>query len=371
MKSTDGCINDRKEKLKHLFSPIKIKTIEVKNRIFMPPMDTGYATIGGEITDRQIAYYVERGKGGVGFINVEFTYVTPSGKIYEHMTGLHHDDMIPGCKKLVDAVHESGAKIAIQLAHGGRRTRSKVTGEIPVAPSPVPGLNGEVPRELSIAEIQGLIEAFARAALRARQAGFDAVMIHMAHGYLINQFLSPLSNKRQDRYGGDLEGRSRFAVEILRKIKEEVGQDYPVTCRLCGDEHLPGGFDLHQSRLVARKLEENGIDAIDVSTGPHDSIYVGSAPSYIEPGFLTHLSKGIKSAVGIPVGIVGRINDPVLAEQILAEGKADFVSMGRSLIADPELPNKAFEGRLEEIRPCTACNLGCIEQMNLQLDIFC
>jgi 2,4-dienoyl-CoA reductase-like NADH-dependent reductase (Old Yellow Enzyme family)/thioredoxin reductase len=355
----------------HLFTPIRINTLEIKNRIFMPPMCTAYATIRGEVTDRLIAYYVERAKGGVGLINVEFTSISPVGKVFEHMTGIYDDELIPGHKKLVDAVHEAGAKVAIQISHAGRRTHSTVTGEIPVAPSPIPRLNGEVPRELTIEEIQDLIEAFGNAAVRAKRAGFDAVMIHMAHGYLINEFFSPLSNRRQDQYGGDLEGRSRFAIEVLRKVREKVGGDFPITCRFCADEFMPGGFDLTQSKQVAKKLEENGIDAIDVSAGTHETGYIMSAPSTIPPGFLAHLSRGIKEMVQVPVGIVGRINDPVSAEEILSEGKADFVSMGRALIADPELPIKAFEGRLDEIRPCTACNLGCNERMYLQLDISC
>jgi 2,4-dienoyl-CoA reductase-like NADH-dependent reductase (Old Yellow Enzyme family)/thioredoxin reductase len=356
---------------RHLFTPISINTLEIKNRIFMPPMCTAYATIRGEVTDRLIAYYVERAKGGVGLINVEFTSISPVGKVFEHMTGIYDDEMIPGHMKLVNAVHEAGAKVAIQISHAGRRTHSTVTGEIPVAPSPIPRLNGEVPRELTIDEIQDLVEAFGNAAVRAKRAGFDAVMIHMAHGYLINEFFSPLSNRRQDRYGGDLEGRSRFAIEVLRNVREKVGGDFPVTCRFCGDEFVPGGFDLNQSKYVAKLLAENGIDAIDVSAGTHETGYIMSAPSTIAPGFLAHLSRGIKEVVQVPVGIVGRINDPVLAEEILAEGKADFVSMGRALIADPELPIKAFDGRLEEIRPCTACNLGCNERMYLQLDISC
>jgi 2,4-dienoyl-CoA reductase-like NADH-dependent reductase (Old Yellow Enzyme family)/thioredoxin reductase len=357
--------------LKRLFSPIRIHTLEVKNRIVMPPMCTAFATIRGEVNDRLIAYYAERAKGGVGLINVEFTAVSPVGKVFDHMTGLYDDGMIPGFKKLVDAVHDEGAKAAIQLSHAGRRTHSTVIGEVPVAPSAVPRLNGEVPRELSIDEIQTLIHDFVRAASRAKKAGFDAVMIHMAHGYLINQFLSPLSNRRQDRYGGDLEGRSRFAIEILQRTRAELGPDFPITCRFCADEYLPGGFDLDQSTTVAKKLEEEGIDAIDISAGTHETDYIMSAPSNMPPGFLTHLSEAVKEVVSVPVGIVGRINDPILAEKILADGKADFISMGRSLIADPELPIKGSQGRLDEIRPCTSCNLGCNDRMYFQLDITC
>lgn len=354
-----------------LSSPVRINRMEIKNSIVMPPMCTGFATIRGEITDRLITYYAERAKGGVGLVNVEFTSVAPAGKVFEHMTGIYDDRMIPGHKRLVDAVHKAGAKIAVQISHAGRRTHSSVIGEIPVAPSPIPRLNGEVPRALSIDEIESLVAAFGRAAVRAEKAGYDAVMIHMAHGYLIHQFLSPLSNTRQDRYGGDIEGRTLFALEVLREIRTRLGGDFPITCRLCGDEYLKGGFDLTQSRYVAERLEENGIDAIDISAGTHETGYIISAPSQTPPGYLTHLSKAIKEVVRIPVGIVGRLNDPVLADRILAKREADFVSMGRALIADPELPIKAFEGRLNEIRPCTACNMGCNDRMYDQLDVSC
>jgi 2,4-dienoyl-CoA reductase-like NADH-dependent reductase (Old Yellow Enzyme family)/thioredoxin reductase len=358
---------------KNLFSPIKIHSMEVKNRIFMPPMGTMYAKINGEVTDRLIAYYVERGKGGVGCIVVEFTNVRRDGNTNDLAnTALYDDGLIPGYRKLVDAVHGTGTKIAIQLAHAGRRAHSKVIGEIPVAPSPIPRLNGEVPRELTIDEIQAIIEDFARAAARAQKAGFDAVNLHMAHGYLINQFLSPRSNHRKDQYGGDLEGRSRFAIEVLRRTRDKVGEDFPITCRLCGDEVIPGGFDLKQSRVVAQKLEENGADAIDISGGANEGLYgSGAAPSYRPLGFMTPFSQAIKEVVTIPVGIAGRIHDPFLAEKILEERKADFICLGRPLIADPELPRKLLEGRLEDIRPCTSCNLGCIDRIYRQLDMSC
>jgi 2,4-dienoyl-CoA reductase-like NADH-dependent reductase (Old Yellow Enzyme family) len=357
--------------LEHLFSPIRINSLEIKNRLFMPPMATGYATIRGEVTDRLIAYYVERAKGGPGLITVEFTYVNPTGKLFDHMLGLYDDEMISGLEKLTEAIHQNGAKIAIQISHAGRRTHSNVTGSIPVAPSPIPRLNGEVPKELSIGEIQRLIGDFVSSAIRAKDAGFDAVMVHMAHGYLINQFLSPLSNRRQDQYGGTIEGRARFGIEIIRGIREHLGEDFPITCRYCADEFMEMGFDIDQSKQVAKLIVQSGIDAIDVSAGTHETDYIMSAPSSIPNGFLVHLSAALKEVVQVPVGIVGRIADPFLAEDILAKGKADFVSMGRALIADPELPLKAHEGRFLEIRPCTACNQGCNDRMYQHLDISC
>lgn len=354
-----------------LFSPMNIRTLTLKNRIVMPPMCTNFATIGGAVTERMIDYYTVRASGGVGLINVEFAYVRPDGKVFEHMLGIYDDKLIPGLKRLSDSVHKEGAKIFIQLAHGGRRVHSDITGTAPVAPSPIPRLNGEVPHELSKEEIGELIQAFILAARRAQRAGFDGVMLHMAHGYLLQQFLSPFSNKRKDEYGGDLEGRARFPLEVLRGIRKEVGEDYPISCRLCGDEFIKGGFDLNQSVLMAKMLEANGANFLEISAGTHETAYMITAPPYYPMGFLAPLSAKIKKEVSIPVGIVGRIHTPEVAEQILQEGKADLIAVGRGLIADPEWPKKAQEGKPETIRPCLSCNQGCGDRMYWQRDISC
>ena len=359
------------QKYPRLFSPLPVHTLTLKNRVVMPPMCTDYATIGGAVTDRLVDYYTARARGGVGLIDVEFAYVHPAGKVFEHMLGIYDDKLIPGLRKLTDSVHQGGAKIMIQIAHGGRRGHSDITGITPVAPSPIPRLNGETPRELSPAEIEDLIQAFILAAGRAKKAGFDGVMIHMAHAYLLQQFLSPFSNVRTDRYGGDLEGRARFPLEIVKGVRKELGDDYPLTCRLCGDEFLKGGFDLAQSIQVAKMLEANGVNAIEVSAGAHETGQVITAPPYYPMGFLSPLSEGIKKAVGIPVGIVGRIHTPEVAEQLLEQGKADLIAVGRGLIADPEWPKKAQEGRPETIRPCISCNQGCSDRMYFQKDISC
>lgn len=337
----------------------------------MPPMCTSFATIGGGVTERLIGYYCARARGGVGLINTEFSYIHPAGKIFDHMLGIYDDRLIPGLNRLTDSVHHEGAKIFIQISHGGRRTHSAIIGCTPVAPSPVPRLDGETPRELRLSEIEEIINAFTAAARRSKEANFDGVMIHMAHGYLIQQFLSPFSNKRMDRYGGDLEGRSRFAVEILRGVRREVGEEYPITCRFCGDEFIKGGIDLKEATQFAEILELNGMDAIEVSAGTHETPEILSAPPHFPMGFLSHLSEAIKKAVKIPVGIVGRIHDCRLAESLLEDGKADLIAIGRALIADPELPKKAFEGRIGEICPCIACNQGCNDRMYHQQDISC
>ncbi len=354
-----------------LFSKITINTMTLKNRVVMPPMCTAYATIGGAVTDRLINYYTARARGGVGLVDVEFTYVHPAGKIFDHMLGIYDDKLVSGLKKLTDSVHEAGAKIIIQISHGGRRVHSDTTGSIPVAPSPIPRLNGETPKELTLAEIEELIQAYISAAKRAKAAGFDGVMIHMAHGYLIQQFLSTLSNLRNDRYGGDLAGRSRFALEILSGIRRELGKDYPITCRFCGDEFMKNGFDLNQSIQLAKVLEANGMNAIEVTAGTHETAHLMSSPPYNPMGFLSHLSEAIKKEVAIPVGTVGRIHTPEVAERLLEQGKADLIAVGRALIADPEWAMKAREGRGETICPCLSCNQGCSDRMYFQQDISC
>lgn len=355
----------------HLFSPITINRMILKNRVVMPPMCTAYATIAGAVTDRLISYYAARARGGVGLVDVEFTYIHPEGKIFDHMLGIYDDKLIPGLKRLTDAVHQGGAKIIIQISHGGRRVHSDITGSMPVAPSAIPRLNGETPKELSLGGIEELIHAYMVASRRAKEAGFDGVMIHMAHGYLIQQFLSPLSNVRTDRYGGDLEGRSRFALEILRGIRRELGDECPITCRLCGDEYVKGGLDLNESIRLSKMLEANGMNAIEVTAGAHETSQVMVAPPYYPMGFLSHLSEGIRKEVGIPVGIVGRIHTPELAENLLEQGKADLIAVGRALIADPEWPKKAQEGRHLTICPCISCNQGCNDRMYFQQDISC
>jgi 2,4-dienoyl-CoA reductase-like NADH-dependent reductase (Old Yellow Enzyme family)/thioredoxin reductase len=355
-----------------LFSPISINSLTLKNRIVMPPMCTAYATIGGAVTDRIVSYYTERAKGGVGLIDVEYTYVAWEGKIHEHMLGIYDDRLIPGLKRLTDAVHAAGAKVAIQLSHGGKRARSDVIGSLPCAPSPIPSPAGEMPRELTLAEIEEIIDAFISAAGRAKKAGFNAIMLHMAHGYLIHQFLSPYTNRRSDGYGGDLDGRARLALEILRGVRQEVGKDFPITCRFCGDEYLKGGIDQKMAIEIAKLLEANGMDAIEVSFGSPDSTQPsGPRPPNVPMGFLADVSHAIKKVVSIPVGVVGRIHHPRVAEAILQERKADLIAVGRGLIADPYWPQKALDGRTGEICPCISCNEGCADRMYNQLDVSC
>ncbi|GAB4534734.1 MAG: FAD-dependent oxidoreductase [Anaerolineae bacterium] len=320
-------------------------------------MGNRYPTFGGKVTDRLVRYYLEMAQGGVGLIIVQFACVTPGGRSSHYPLGIWDDNQIPGLQRLTKAIHKAGTPVLIQLAHAGAMGISAITGTQPVGPSPVPCFNREVPRELSIAEIQSLVDAFARAAGRAMEAGFDGVELHMAHGYLLQEFLSPLTNRRSDEYGGDLKGRLRFPLEVLKSVRQVVGDETPIFCRLCVDEAVPGGLVSEEGVRIAQALEKAGADAIDVTGGGAETFHV-SVPSQADPpgGRLLPLAAAVKQVVKVPVIAVGKLHDPVIMERVLREGQADLIAVGRGLIADPALPRKALEGRLDDIRPCLVCN---------------
>lgn len=343
-------------RLPHLFSPLRVKGLELKNRLVMPPMGTRYGSYHCQVTERLRSYYAERAKGGIGLVIVQFTFVSPEGRNGPYTTGLSDDSFILGYRQLVADVHAAGAKVAIQLAHVGAVGRSAVIGTRPVAPSAVAATGGEMPKELSLEGIQQLVESFAQAARRARDAGFDAVEFHAAHGYLLNQFLSPLWNRREDRYGGSVENRARMLVEIVTRTRELLGQDYPIMVRLCADEFLPGGMTIDEGISTARILESAGVDILDVSGGIGETS-AQSVPSNLDGpgGVLLPLAAAVRQAVQVPVIAVGKLHQPEAAEAVLAEGKADLIALGRAVIADPYWPVKAAEGRWEEIRPCLTC----------------
>lgn len=346
-----------------LFSPCAIGTLQTKNRIVMPPMATNYASPEGFVTDRLIAYYVERARGGVGYITVEHTGILQQGKASPRMLLISTDEHASGMARLIEAVHRAGGKIVVQINHAGRQTSSAVTGSPIVGPSPIacPTRN-EIPRELTIGEIEEITQAFSAAAQRVKSAGADGVELHMAHGYLICAFLSPFSNRRSDRYGGDLEGRTRFARDVLHSVRNRVGPDFPIVCRMSADEYVDGGLRIEETKQIARILEKEGADALHVSACNAASGYLNHPTYYVEEGVFVHLAEAIKSAVRLPVITVGRIRNPVMADQIVRDGKADLVSMGRALIADPYLPRKAEAGRFEEIIPCLSCN-RCVQTL--------
>jgi len=332
-------------RLEKLFEPLSIGEMRLRNRIVMPPMVSSFGSSDGRVTEQAVGYYEQRAKGGVGLIIVEATCVdSPIGKLSPYQLVIDDDKFIPGLSDLACAIQEHGAKAAIQLHHAGGNTSSAVTGLQPVAPSAVPFPDKELSRELTLEEISEIIQCFARAAGRAKKAGFDGVEIHGAHGYLISQFLSSAFNKRQDSYGGSLANRARLLLEIIAAIKGVVGLYYPVWCRLNGREYgMPGGITVEETQSVAQMVEEAGVAAIHVSV---------------------RFAEAVKSVVSIPVITVGRI-DPLLGERILAEGRADLIAIGRALIADPYLPQKAAAGRLDDIAPCIACGT-CFVNINSQ-----
>jgi 2,4-dienoyl-CoA reductase-like NADH-dependent reductase (Old Yellow Enzyme family)/thioredoxin reductase len=358
------------EKYAAVFSPIEIKNLLLKNRIVFPPMATWYATSFGEVTPRLISYHRERAAGGIGLNFVEFTVIDPHGKLDPHMLGVYDDAQIPGLKALALAVHDAGGKIALQISHAGRRARSSNNGgHRPWAPSLVAELGGEIPSEMNQAQIEFIQECFKKAALRAKRAGFDAVEVHCAHGYMIHQFLSPLSNRRTDRYGGNLENRSRFALETVACVRQAVGDEFPLFCRVSGDEFIDGGSSLEEAKVFAKSLERAGADCIDVSAGVYETAERTVPPMAMDRGCNIGLAREIKPHVNVPVIGVGRIKTLEEAEAILQDGAADLVAMGRALIADPELLQKAREEG--NIRPCIACNQGCIERLYHGLAITC
>ena len=351
------------ERFSHLFRSIKIGPLEVKNRIVMPPMNTGYSTPDGLPTEKMSNYYRARAQGGVGLIIVEAAIIHPSARLHPHMLVLYDDRAIGDLQRLTRTIQECGAKVAIQLFHPGRQSTTQETGYQPIAPSPIPcPVCREIPRELSIAEIKEVINMYVTAAQKAKEAGFDLVELHGAHGYLINQFLSPHTNKRTDEYGGNLRARSRFVQEIIQGIKQRLGKDFPISCRINGADNIKGGLTLADTQLLAPMLEEAGADVIHVSASVYGGYPSTIAPMAEEAGYFIPLAEGIKKAVKVPVIAVGKIHDPFLAEDTIRQGKADLVAMGRALIADPDLPNKIAHGRLTEIRKCISCNQGCLDR---------
>jgi len=353
--------------MKHLFTPIAIGKMELKNRIVMPPiMGPGFATSDGQVSQTRISFHEAQAQGGVGLIITGGATVDPLIVGSPLHMGLWDDRFIPGLKALADAVHAHGARLAPQIMHQGARRNPALAGVPAVGPSPIPTkekwLKG-VPAELTIEEIKALVEDFGHAAARAREAGCDAVELHAAHGShnLVSAFMSPMCNKRCDAYGGSIEGRLRFPLEIIRRIKARAGADFPVIVRISGDEMTPGGRTLLETESIAPILVEAGADALHITGGsfPETSWWV-MPPAGTPPGLNVDAASTIKKSVHVPIIVAGRIKDPILAEHIIASGKADLVAMGRALLADPALPEKAGKGRFDDIAPCIGCNLGCV-----------
>jgi 2,4-dienoyl-CoA reductase-like NADH-dependent reductase (Old Yellow Enzyme family)/thioredoxin reductase len=353
--------------LKNLLSPIKIKTLQLANRVVLPPMGTNLGNADGTVSEANLAYLKRMARGGAGLIIVEVCAVHPSGPSINSELGVHEDRFIPGLKKLTEIAHTAGSKIALQLHHAGRESLYLLQQKKAIAPSPIRSLVfGLTPREMTLDEIHEIIAAFGDAAVRARKAGFDAVEVHGAHGYLLTQFLSALSNQRSDEYGGSLANRSRFIVQVVREVRKRVGEDFPISLRISAEEFIKGGYKVEDIQPILPDFLKAGADMIHASLGTHGSPGgITSAPIEYEPGFNVWRAKKVKEAVNVPVIAVGRFVDPNLADEVIGRGEADLVAFGRQFLTDPDFLTKAREGRPEDIRKCIACNQGCIERLIL------
>ncbi len=349
------------KKYSALFSPAYIGKLLIKNRIVMAPMLSGYAMADGEVSEQLIDYYEARARGGVGLIIVEAACVdSPTGRETFRQLNINNPRFIAGLEGLAQQIKAYGSRVFIQLFHAGRQTSSSFTGVQPVAPSPLAcPMIKEIPRELSITEIKEIEKSFINAAGYAFMAGFDGVELHAAHGYLINQFLSSHSNARKDEYGGTLENRMRFLMEIVEKIKESF-PGLLLSVRLNIDDFVPGGLDLQESIEISRKLEQAGVDAIDCSSGTYESGLKSIEPSSYKEGWRVYLAAEVKKELNIPVIGGGMLSNPAFCNQLVKSKQTDFVFLGRTFIADGEWANKVREERLEDIRPCIRCN-NCID----------
>jgi 2,4-dienoyl-CoA reductase (NADPH2) len=354
-----------------LFEPIRINQLEVPNRIYLPAMHLDMAD-NFQVTEQMKAFYRERARGGAGLICVGFATVDDrSGSPLN--IGAHRDEFISGLSELADEIRTGGAASAVQLNHAGRYNPSFfMEGREPVAPSAIASrFTKETPRALEKDEIRGIVDAFAAAAGRVQKAGFDAVEILCGTGYLISEFLSPLTNRREDEYGGSPENRLRFPLEVLQAVRKTVGPDFPIVARMNGNDLMPGGMGRRDLQEVARRLSgESGADALHVNVGWHEAAVPQIVPSVPRGGF-AYLARGIKEAVDVPVVASHRINDPDTARELISSHMCDMAAIGRGLIADPELPEKARQGRERDILHCIGCGQGCMDNLFRMAHVEC
>lgn len=358
---------------KYLFSPLKIGTLVVPNRIHFAAHMTNFGE-DQKISDRHVYYYRERAKGGCGLITTEEMTVHPSDYAYDKLVDAFKPEVVNGYKKLTHTIHEYDTKIFAQLNHNGMQADGTIS-RLPVW-GPSPGTDPifrEVCKEMEHEDIKECCAYYARSAHYAREGGFDGIEIQLGHSSLIRQFLSPATNHREDEYGGSFENRLRFCVEVIESVRKAVGDDFPLGVRLNADEmHPKGGITLEDAKKIAIHLENTGyLNFMDLSLGTFHNLFLVEGSMHTPLAYTVPLSSGIRSVIDLPVFCTNRINDPHLAENILQEGQADIIGMVRALICDPELPNKASEGRTEDIRHCIACNQGCIGRMGLGYSLSC
>ena len=359
-------------KFEHMFSPIQIGPMVVKNRFVVPPMGNNFANTDGTWSEQSVAYYAERAKGQFGLITIEATVVHEGAKGGPRKPCLYNDNSIESLKKICDAVHAEGGKVSIQLQNAGPEGNAKNAGAPIQAASPIQACEAkDIPKEVPTERVYELVKGYGEAAQRAVKAGVDAVEIHMAHGYLVNSFMSPRTNKRIDEFGGCFENRMRFSRLIIEEVKAKTEGKVAILVRINSTEDMFGGLDNHDMCAVASYLEGCGIDGLHVSRAVHLKDECMWAPTGIHGGFSAELVDNIKKSVSIPVITVGRYTEPQFAELMVKQGKADLVAFGRQSLADPHMPLKAMEDRLEEMTPCIACLQGCIANMNAGKPIAC
>lgn len=359
-------------KFNAMFSPITIGNMEVKNRFVVPPMGNNFANTDGSMSEQSVAYYRERAKGGFGLITLEATVVHQGAKGGPRKPCLFDDSTIESFKNVVDACHKEGAKVSVQLQNAGPDGNAKNAGAPIQAASAIPTKCGkDTPLAVKTEDVYKLVEGYGEAARRAMEAGIDAVEIHMAHGYLVSSFISPRTNKRVDEFGGCFENRMRFPRLIVEKVRQVVGDKVAILARINSSDEVLGGIDVHDSAAIAAYLESCGVDALHVSRAVHIKDEYMWAPTTIHGGFSADYVTEIKKAISIPVITVGRYTEPQYAELLVKQGRADLVAFGRQSLADPAMPKKAMEERLEDMTPCIACLQGCVANMFQGKPICC
>ena len=359
----------------HLFTPFTVGSVTVRNRIVVPGHATLFMPADGLPTERMLHYWLAKARGGVGLIMTHVHNVMPR-HTGAPPVALQTDAIVPAYRKVVDALHDEGVKFFLQLNHVGGEGNSRMFGGVVLAPSAVRSTRAnflptaqETPHEMEIKDIDEVVEAFRQAASKAREAGFDGVEIQGEVSFMLAQFMSPARNHRQDSYGGSLDNRLRFAREVIAAVRGGIGSDRVVGMRISGDEYFEGGLTLDDTLLIVPRLEATGqLDFIHVGAGPGAASHI--PPSYRKAGSFVYLTEAIRKVTDLALICSQRVNDPLIAESVLASGAADLVSMNRAIMTDPEMPTKAREGRLEEIRHCIACN-ECIARGRIGMPIAC
>ena len=345
---------------KHIFEPLTIKRMTLKNRIMMTPMGSNYGEMSGEPSFLHVNYYEQRAKGGVGLIMVENANVDfPEGSNGTTQIRIDHDNYLPRFFYMTETLHQHGACVGIQINHAGASAQMARTGMQPVSASDIPSKDGgDIPRPLTKDEILRIVKKYGEAAKRAQTAGFDCVEIHCGHSYLLSQFLSPTTNKRTDEFGGSLENRARFAKLVIEEVRKQVGPFFPIFLRISADEKIEGGNTLEDTLEYLQYIQEE-VDVFDVSCALNGSIQYQIDANYMPDGWRSYMAKAVKEKFGKPCVTMGNIRDPKVADEILERGDADLIGMGRGLIADPDWVNKVDFGDIKDIRKCISCNVGC------------